>query len=583
MEAQSDGGDNVLFAQLSEVQEAYEFEESSGSALSQVKGSLRRHVEFWRSIGAPRYILSVICEGYRLPFQQTPAGFTFRNNRSALDHSEFVNEAILELLHSGRVMELNSPPDVVNPLSVSIQPNGKKRLILDLRYINNYLIKRRVKCEDCKIALSYFQKGSFMTTVDLKSGYHHIEIHPDHLRFLGFAWKFPGEASIRYFVFTVHPFALSSAPYISTKCLKPLEKYWRFNGVNTALFLDDGWLIHSDRDTYAVLATNIWSDLRKSGFITNDEKSQCCPSQVLEWLGIIWNTINGTITIFERRESSIAKSVDKILLSDHLVSAWELASLVGRIISGGAVFGNISRLMTRYCSISVASALEWDSKFYLDQYCVRERYFWESNLKRLNRRVVADSPYRMSNYVIYSDASATGCGAHLDINGEQVCNKQWDLEERRKSPTWRELSTILFTLHSFLPLLIGSSVKWFSDSVCKIIQVGSMRSNLHAIALEIFQFCANNGIELEVHWIPRTEIERADYISRISDLDDWQISADCFMSLEESWGFIQWIVLLVIIIRRLASFFLDFGTQVVAGWIFSCKVWKAKIALLSLL
>ena len=209
---------------------------------------------------------------------------------------------------------------------------------------------------------------------------------------------------------------------------------------------------------------------------------------------------------------------------------------MGRIISGGAVFGNISRLMTRYCSISVASAQEWDSKFYLDQYCVRERYFWESNLKRLNRRVVADSPYRMSNYVIYSDASATGCGAHLDINGEQVCNKQWDLEERRKSPTWRELSTILFTLHSFLPLLIGSSVKWFSDSVCKIIQVGSMRSNLHAIALEIFQFCANNGIELEVEWIPRTEIERADCISRIIDLDDWQISANCFMSLEESWG-----------------------------------------------
>ena len=392
--------------------------------MSQVKGSLRRNVEFWRSIGAPRYILSVLWEGYRLPFQQTPIGFTSRNNRSALDHSEFVNEAILELLHSGRVMELNSPPDVVNPLSVSVQPNGKKRLILDLRYINNFLFKRRVKYEDWKIALSYFQKGSFMITFDLKSGYHHIEIHPDHLRFLGFAWKFPGETPARYFVFTVLPFGLSSAPYIFTKCLKPLEKYWRFNGVNIAFFLDDGWLIDSDRDACAVLATNIWSDLRKSGFITNDEKSQWCPCQVLEWLGIIWDTINGTISISERRESSIAKSVDKILLSDRLVSARELASLVGRIISGGAVFGNISRIMTRYCSISVASAQDWDSKFYLDQYCVRELYFWEANLKRLNCRVVADSPYKMSNYVVYSDASATGCGAHLDINGEQVCNKQ---------------------------------------------------------------------------------------------------------------------------------------------------------------
>ena len=231
-------------------------------------------------------------------------------------------------------------------------------------------------------------------------------------------------------------------------------------------------------------------------------------------------------------------SVDKILLSDRLVSAWELASLVGGIISGGAVFGYISRLMTRYCSISVSSARDWDSKFYLDQCCVRELYFWEAILKRLNCRVVTDSPYRMSNYVAYSDASAAGCGTHLDINGEQVCNKKWDLEDRRRSSTWRELSAILFVLHSFLLLLIGSYVKWFSDSqsVCKIIQVGSMRSGFHAIALEIFQFCANNGIELEVQWIPRTEIERADYISRIIDMDDWQISADCFMSLEESCG-----------------------------------------------
>ena len=435
-------------------------------------------------------------------------------------------------------MELYKPPHVVNPLSVSIQPNGKKRLILDLRYINNFLIKRKVKYEDWKVALSYFQKGSFMIAFDLKSGYHHVEIHPDHLTFLGFAWKFPKEASIRYFVFSVLPFGLSSAPYTFTKCLKPLEKYWRFNGVNIALFLDDGWLIDSDRDTCTTLAASIRSDLRKAGFITNDEKSQWCPSQVCEWLGIIWNTINGTIALSERRENSIAIAIDRILSSDRSVSARVLASLLGRIISGGAVFGNISRLMTRYCSISVASAQNWDSKFYLDQYCIRELNFWKSNLKRLNCRVVIDSPHRTSNYVVYSDASATGCGAHLDVNGEQVCNKQWDLVERRQSSTWRELSAILFALHSFLPLLVGSYTKWFSDSqtACKIIQVGSMRSELHTIAVEIFQFCANNDIELELQWIPRTKIERADYISRIIDIDDWQISADCFKSLEECWG-----------------------------------------------
>ena len=47
-------------------------------------------------------------------------------------------------------------------------------------------------------------------------------------------------------------------------------------------------------------------------------------------------------------------------------------------------------------------------KFHLDQYCIRELYFWKTILKRLNCRVVADSPHKMSNYVVHSDASAKG-------------------------------------------------------------------------------------------------------------------------------------------------------------------------------
>ena len=47
---------------------------------------------------------------------------------------------------------------------------------------------------------------------------------------------------------TVQPFGLSSATYIFTECLKPLEIYRKVNGVNIALLLDDGWLIDIDRN-----------------------------------------------------------------------------------------------------------------------------------------------------------------------------------------------------------------------------------------------------------------------------------------------------------------------------------------------
>jgi len=67
-----------------------------------------------------------------LPFISFPEPAVFKNNRSSLSHADFVEDAIRDLVESGRVLQTKVPPRVVNPLSVSVQTNGKKRLILDL-------------------------------------------------------------------------------------------------------------------------------------------------------------------------------------------------------------------------------------------------------------------------------------------------------------------------------------------------------------------------------------------------------------------------------------------------------------------
>ena len=63
-----------------------------------------------------------------------------------------------------------------------------------------------------------------------------------------------------------------------------------------------------------------------------------------------------------------------------------------------------------------------------------------------------------------------------------------------------------------------------------------MKLDLHRLAVKIFQFCAEHNIRLEVQWIPRKENEKADYISRLIDFDDWQITPEFFLRLEELWG-----------------------------------------------
>ena len=80
---------------------------------------------------------------------------------------------------------------------------------------------RKFRCEDESVALQIFLKGFFLFKFNLKSGYHHVEIFPDHRKYLAFSWDF-GDGVVKYFQVTVLPFGLSSAPYLFTKLLKPI-------------------------------------------------------------------------------------------------------------------------------------------------------------------------------------------------------------------------------------------------------------------------------------------------------------------------------------------------------------------------
>ena len=105
-------------------------------------------------------------------------------------------------------------------LAVTVQVNGEKRLILDLRLTDLHVHKQKFKGEELHTIKNIFAKGIFVFSFDLKSGYHHIDIFPDRRKYLPFSWEFvPGHT--RFFQFTVLPFELSSAPY------KPLETHWR--------------------------------------------------------------------------------------------------------------------------------------------------------------------------------------------------------------------------------------------------------------------------------------------------------------------------------------------------------------------
>ena len=62
----------------------------------------------------------------------------------------------MDLLATGCILKVDKRPFICSPLSVAEGPN-KKRLVVNLRYLNSFLWKQ--KYEDLHTALLLFEKG----------------------------------------------------------------------------------------------------------------------------------------------------------------------------------------------------------------------------------------------------------------------------------------------------------------------------------------------------------------------------------------------------------------------------------------
>ena len=458
-----------------------------------VKGRLKSSVSFWAStLDAPQFTLDTISHGYRIPFASYPAPCFLSNNLSALRHPDFVVHAISELLDNGCITERSEPPFCVNPLTVA---EGKKlRLVIDLRHVNCHLVRFKFKYEDLRSLSQVLQEGHWFFTWDLKSGYHHVDISPDHQKYLGFAWPFNGV--LRYFTFSVLPFGLSSACFCFTKLLRPLVKRWRSMGHNSFVYLDDGFGSEPDRTSAVAAAFIQRKELDSSGLLVNEEKSHWDPIQVGEWLGFVINTISMTFQIPEKKVCKLKRLLNSAI-QNKSSSYRELARIAGSIISVALAVGPISRLLTRQMYLAIESRSAWDHLFLFPPALLEELKFWFCNIESFNGYSIRPPPD--SSTVVFSDASDAAFGGFSASLDGTVASGMFTTDDLGQSSTFRELKAIYYVLLSFVEHLKHKRLKIFTDnqSAARIVSVGSSKVLLQSVALSIFRFCFSHGIALE--------------------------------------------------------------------------------------
>lgn len=244
-------------------------------------------------------------------------------------------------------------------------------------------------------------------------------------------------------------------------------------------------------------------NLCKTQVFNKEEQSIFKPVQSLEWLGIIWDTHNFTLCLPNRRIDDLSLCIENLINKFPFFTARQLAQVTGKVISLSPVIGNLTRLMTTYCYLTIESRTSWDKLLFIlhSHEVLRELKFWLDNIHKVNKKVLAS--YCLSSVIIYSDASNVTFGAYCVEVQNKVFHKMWNEYEKGQSSTWRELKAIEQAI-VINELLINEfkdkSIKWYTDNqTClRIVKAGNVKEHPQQLFFSIFSLCMQEGISIDI-------------------------------------------------------------------------------------
>lgn len=63
------------------------------------------------------------------------------------------------------------------------KPSGDWRMIINQRFLNNFIKRKRIHMETIRSVAAILRQGDFMATLDLKEAYLHVPVFQTHRRF----------------------------------------------------------------------------------------------------------------------------------------------------------------------------------------------------------------------------------------------------------------------------------------------------------------------------------------------------------------------------------------------------------------
>ena len=491
----------------------------------------RRCCEAWREARAPPQVLRVVQSGLRLRFARNPKPYMGKAIPVHTEDRVWLQEEVRKNLERGSWERLGQQPAFCAPAFIVTNAVGKRRVVVDLRYINSCLPQRSVRYETLRSFRSSIRPSMRLLSLDLESGYHHVGVHPTSRRYLGF------QIDGMYFQCAALPFGLNLAPLVFTKFMRVLVRLWRSRGWAVLPYLDD-FLFGFDCEADAkAAAVRIDADLVAMGLRRNLTKGCWTPTSQLQHLGMELDTdrmIFRATPQTETRLRAFALDITHIAARrQRMVPVTLLAKFAGLAVSQLLAVPE-ARLMLRHVHDVVASARSWKAKVRVSTAALSELQWWGAAPWNPGFDISLPSP----TLRVATDASDIGWGAAV-LGTTMEAAGTFSVSEFAQPIMVRELLAVKLALQSFgqrlrhqhFELLIDNQPAAFS-----LINLTSRSVAVRTLVAEIWSMLKGLRARMWVQWIPTEQNERADRLSRSYDRNDWRLRPATFNHLCTRWG-----------------------------------------------
>ena len=504
-----------------------------------VGGCLAPHWRRWQEIGAETWVVTVLRDGYRVPFKDSPPPLartpvSFPTYRAGSPRAQALRQEVEAMLAKGALEIARDPgPGFYSRLFLVEKATGGWRSVIDLSHLNDFVQLTPFKMETVASVLLSVSEGDFLASLDLKDAYFQIPIHGSSRKLL----RFMSEGTV--YQFKALCFGLSTAPQVFTRVFAAVSAWARARGIRLLRYLDD-WLVLSSSEKKAKESIReLLSLCRTLGIVINEKKSDLVPSQSAKYLGMTIDT--GASKVFQ----SLARVEKFLTVAERFCTMQSPPAQLWQVILGH--LASLERLVPhgrlRMRSLQWHLKSQWSPEsdppslpVALPEEARRDLSWW---MVRDHLLVGVRFRTPAPDLRLYSDASSSGWGANLlDQNVSGV----WSAQEKLLHINLLEMKALFLALQAFQEDVAGHHVTAMCDNSTVVAYVnkqgGTVSRPLCLLTSRLLRWTESFDVHLEARYLPGESNVPADVLSRHGQVvgTEWSLHPQVARALLRAWG-----------------------------------------------